>query len=128
MARKEASIKEGAEAYDASKIQVLEGLEAVRKRPEVTTINTTFLPNVPQMFIDVDRDKVLKQGVEISQAEWDEMKKDISDLRKEKKAATPAVKDGMVDKALEAKGYGPDAGVKTKDGKLTLVSKGVELQ
>ena len=28
---------------------------------------TTFLPNVPQLFVDVDRDKVLKQGVEISQ-------------------------------------------------------------
>ncbi|MCX6992703.1 MAG: multidrug efflux RND transporter permease subunit [Kiritimatiellaeota bacterium] len=42
-------------------------MAAVRKRPEVATINTTFLPNVPQIFIDVDRDKVLKQGVEISQ-------------------------------------------------------------
>jgi len=41
--------------------------EAVRKRPEVVSINTTFLPNVPQIYINVDRDKVLKQGVDISQ-------------------------------------------------------------
>jgi len=41
--------------------------EAVRKRPEIASINTTFLPSVPQIFINVDRDKVLKQGVDISQ-------------------------------------------------------------
>jgi HAE1 family hydrophobic/amphiphilic exporter-1 len=41
--------------------------EAVRKRPEIAAINTTFLPNVPQIFVEVDRDKVLKQGVDISQ-------------------------------------------------------------
>ncbi|HEU5078126.1 MAG TPA: multidrug efflux RND transporter permease subunit [Opitutaceae bacterium] len=42
-------------------------LEAARKRPEIANVSTTFLPSVPQMFVDVDRDKVLKQGVEISQ-------------------------------------------------------------
>ena len=41
-------------------------LEAARKRPEIGTISTTFLPSVPQKFIDVDRDKVLKQGVNLS--------------------------------------------------------------
>jgi len=41
--------------------------EAARKRPEIQTINTTFLPVVPQVYVDVDRDKVLKQGVDISQ-------------------------------------------------------------
>ena len=41
-------------------------LEAARKRPEIGTINTTFLPSVPQKFVDVDRDKVLKQGVNLS--------------------------------------------------------------
>ncbi|MGC2696188.1 MAG: multidrug efflux RND transporter permease subunit [Candidatus Angelobacter sp.] len=40
-------------------------LAAVRKRPEVATVNTTFLPKVPQQFIAVDRDKALKQGVDI---------------------------------------------------------------
>jgi HAE1 family hydrophobic/amphiphilic exporter-1 len=38
---------------------------AARKRPELATINTTFLPKVPQQFIVVDRDKALKQGVDI---------------------------------------------------------------
>jgi hydrophobic/amphiphilic exporter-1 (mainly G- bacteria), HAE1 family len=41
-------------------------LEAARKRPEIATLSTTFLPSVPQEFIDVDRDKVLKQGVNLS--------------------------------------------------------------
>src|SRR6202453_3286703 len=41
-------------------------LDAARKRPEIAGINTSFLPSVPQQFIDVDRDKALKQGVAIS--------------------------------------------------------------
>jgi HAE1 family hydrophobic/amphiphilic exporter-1 len=41
-------------------------LATARKRPEIGTISTTFLPSVPQQFADVDRDKVLKQGVAIS--------------------------------------------------------------
>ena len=41
-------------------------LAAARKRPEIGTINTTFLPSVPQRFIHVDREKVLKQGVALS--------------------------------------------------------------
>jgi HAE1 family hydrophobic/amphiphilic exporter-1 len=28
-------------------------------------VSTTFRPTVPQLFVDVDRDKVLKQGVNI---------------------------------------------------------------
>jgi len=40
-------------------------LAASRKRPELASVNTTFLPSVPQQFITVDRDKVLKQGVAI---------------------------------------------------------------
>jgi len=40
-------------------------MAAARKRPEIGSLNTTFLPRVPQRFIDVDRDKVLKQGVNI---------------------------------------------------------------
>jgi HAE1 family hydrophobic/amphiphilic exporter-1 len=42
-------------------------MEEARKRPEIANVSTTFLPSVPQMFVDVDRDKVLKQGVDISQ-------------------------------------------------------------
>ena len=41
-------------------------LEAARKRPEIGGINTTFLPAVPQKYIEVDRDKVLKQGVNLT--------------------------------------------------------------
>jgi len=40
-------------------------LAAARKRPELAAVNTTFLPRVPQQFIAVDRDKALKQGVDI---------------------------------------------------------------
>ncbi len=39
---------------------------AARKRPEITGINSSFLPSVPQEFIDVDRDKALKLGVPIA--------------------------------------------------------------
>jgi multidrug efflux pump subunit AcrB len=41
-------------------------LEAARKRPEIASLSTTFLPSVPQKFVDVDRDKVLKQGVNLN--------------------------------------------------------------
>jgi HAE1 family hydrophobic/amphiphilic exporter-1 len=41
-------------------------LDAARKRPEITGIRTTFLPTVPQKFVSVDRDKVLKQGVNLA--------------------------------------------------------------
>jgi HAE1 family hydrophobic/amphiphilic exporter-1 len=41
-------------------------MTAARKRPEIGTISTTFLPSVPQQFVQVDREKVLKQGVAIS--------------------------------------------------------------
>jgi len=41
-------------------------LAAARKRPEIGAISTTFLPSVPQQFVEVDQEKVLKQGVAIS--------------------------------------------------------------
>ncbi len=41
-------------------------LAAARKRPELGTVVTTYLPNVPQSFVDVDRIKVERQGVKIS--------------------------------------------------------------
>src|SRR5467141_1259088 len=37
-------------------------LAAARKRPELASVNTTFLPRVPQQFIAVDRDKAIKPG------------------------------------------------------------------
>jgi HAE1 family hydrophobic/amphiphilic exporter-1 len=42
-------------------------LEAARKRPEIGSINTTFLPIVPQLYVNVDRDKALKEGVELTE-------------------------------------------------------------
>jgi len=41
-------------------------LEAARKRPEIASLSTTFLASVPQEFVQVDRDKVLKQGVALN--------------------------------------------------------------
>jgi hydrophobic/amphiphilic exporter-1 (mainly G- bacteria), HAE1 family len=41
-------------------------LDAARKRPELAGLSTTFRPTVPQVFVEVDRDKVLKQGVALS--------------------------------------------------------------
>jgi HAE1 family hydrophobic/amphiphilic exporter-1 len=41
-------------------------LAAARKRPEIGTISTSFLPSVPQQFVQVDQEKVLKQGVAIN--------------------------------------------------------------
>ncbi len=42
-------------------------LDAARKRPELSGLITTFLPNVPQVFVKVDRDKVIKQGIDLGQ-------------------------------------------------------------
>jgi HAE1 family hydrophobic/amphiphilic exporter-1 len=39
---------------------------AARQRPEIANLTTTFLPSVPQQFVTVDRDKVIKQGVAIN--------------------------------------------------------------
>jgi HAE1 family hydrophobic/amphiphilic exporter-1 len=41
-------------------------MAAARKRPEIGNLTTTFLPSVPQQFVEVDRDKVIKQGVQIN--------------------------------------------------------------
>ena len=41
-------------------------LEAARKRPELAGVNSPFRAAVPQVYADVDRDKVLKQGVAVA--------------------------------------------------------------
>jgi hydrophobic/amphiphilic exporter-1 (mainly G- bacteria), HAE1 family len=41
-------------------------MAVARKRPEIGLISTTFIPSVPQKFINVDRDKVLKQDVNLT--------------------------------------------------------------
>ena len=38
-------------------------MEAAKKRPEIAGVSTTHLPDVPQVFVKVDRNKVLKLGV-----------------------------------------------------------------
>src|SRR6476661_5298411 len=40
-------------------------IEAANQRPEIAAVNTTFIPSVPQVSAKVDRDKVLKQGVNL---------------------------------------------------------------
>ncbi len=41
-------------------------LTAARKRPELVGLSTTYLPDVPQLYTDVDRVKVTRQGVNIA--------------------------------------------------------------
>ncbi len=38
-----------------------------RKRPEIASLVTTFRASVPQLFINVDQDRVLKQGLQFSE-------------------------------------------------------------
>ena len=42
-------------------------MQAARKRPELVGVSTTYLASVPQKFADVDRAKVMRQGVNISE-------------------------------------------------------------
>ena len=42
-------------------------VQAARKRPELTGVSTTYLASVPQMFADVDRAKVMRQGVNVAE-------------------------------------------------------------
>jgi multidrug efflux pump len=42
-------------------------LQAARKRPELVGLSSTFLAGVPQQFVDVDRTKVMRQGVNIGE-------------------------------------------------------------
>ncbi|MCI0421826.1 MAG: efflux RND transporter permease subunit, partial [Acidobacteria bacterium] len=42
-------------------------LAAARKRPELAGVNSLFSASVPQVYADVDRDKVLKQGVAVAE-------------------------------------------------------------
>ena len=41
-------------------------LEAARKRPEIGMITTTYIPSTPQRYVDVDKEKVLKHGVNLT--------------------------------------------------------------
>jgi HAE1 family hydrophobic/amphiphilic exporter-1 len=41
-------------------------VNAVRKRKEIVGVSSAYLPNVPQLYVDVDREKASRQGVAIS--------------------------------------------------------------
>src|SRR3954470_14321754 len=41
-------------------------LGALRKRPELASVYTTALPSVPQVYVDVDRPRVIAQGVQLA--------------------------------------------------------------
>jgi HAE1 family hydrophobic/amphiphilic exporter-1 len=41
--------------------------QAARKRPELASLVSTFRPSVPQLYIDVDQDRVLKQGLQFAE-------------------------------------------------------------
>ncbi len=41
-------------------------ISEISKRPEILRASTTFQTDIPQIYVDVDRDKVLKQGVSLS--------------------------------------------------------------
>lgn len=42
-------------------------IAAAQKRPEMSRVITTLLPDVPQVFVNVDRAKVLSQGIDIGE-------------------------------------------------------------
>ena len=41
--------------------------KAARQRPELASLVSTFRPSVPQLYVDVDQDRVLKQGLQFSE-------------------------------------------------------------
>jgi multidrug efflux pump subunit AcrB len=41
--------------------------QAARKRPELASLVSTFRPSVPQLFVDVDQDRILKQGLQFGE-------------------------------------------------------------
>jgi hydrophobic/amphiphilic exporter-1 (mainly G- bacteria), HAE1 family len=40
---------------------------AARKRPELASLVSTFRPAVPQLYVDIDQDRVLKQGLQFAE-------------------------------------------------------------
>jgi hydrophobic/amphiphilic exporter-1 (mainly G- bacteria), HAE1 family len=39
---------------------------AARKRPEIASLVSTFRPSVPQLYVEIDQDRVLKQGLQFA--------------------------------------------------------------
>jgi len=59
------------------------------------------------------------KAADATQAEVDQLKRDIEDLRKRLNSSTAAPRTSSVERALDSK-YGPNATVTTKNGKLTI--------
>src|SRR6476646_2623228 len=47
-------------------VQTQKFIEAARKRPEIGRINSLYRASVPQIFADIDRNKVTKSGVQLA--------------------------------------------------------------
>lgn len=58
--------KSGNSAQELS-AQVMSFINEAKKRPEIGSINTFYRSNVPQIFADIDYDKVLKLGLDINE-------------------------------------------------------------
>ena len=55
---------------------------SVWNRPELSGVSTTFLPNVPQVFVKVDRDKVLTASEAVAFGIVDEVIERASDVER----------------------------------------------
>jgi len=40
---------------------------AARKRPEIASLVSTFRPSVPQLYVELDQDRILKQGLQFAE-------------------------------------------------------------
>ena len=56
----------GGNTTDYLQQQTLAFIAAAKKRPELTQLRTTFNAGVPQIKLDIDRDKAMKLGVPVS--------------------------------------------------------------
>ncbi len=53
--------------YEFLTANTLKFVAECRKRPELANVRPNFSPAVPQLYADVDKDKALKEGVQISE-------------------------------------------------------------
>ncbi|HEY1816116.1 MAG TPA: multidrug efflux RND transporter permease subunit [Kofleriaceae bacterium] len=53
-------------SYDFLAQNVMKFVAAARKRPELENVRPNFSPAVPQLYADVDKDKAMKEGVQVA--------------------------------------------------------------
>lgn len=51
----------------ALEVEVKRFMEAARKRPEIGSINSFYGANIPQIYADIDFEKIKKQGIDIGE-------------------------------------------------------------